>query len=339
MKIKENVSLAKYTTFKIGGPARFFCAVNKDAELLEAVEFAKKNNLAVLVLGGGSNILVSDKGFPGLVIKNEYMGVSMEGTRVYAAAGELWDELVEKTVLLGLSGLENLSAIPGTVGATPIQNIGAYGTDVSKFIVSVRVFDLSDMSFKVLSNAQCKFEYRESMFKQPEIKNRYFVTHVEYKLQDDGSVNTEYKDIKDYFKRKGIKSPMAKDVRQAVIDVRWGKLPDWKLWGTAGSFFKNPVISLKQFNELKAKYPELPSFPDETDKNKVKVSLAWILDKICNAKDESVGKVSVFEKQALVFVARPGATAKEVVELSHRLMLMVKEKTGIDIEAEVEWVN
>lgn len=339
MRILENIPLAEYTTFKIGGPAKYFCAVENDEELIEAARFAKKEGLRILVLGGGSNLLVSDSGFAGLVVKNEYSGMSVNGARVRAAAGESWDELVEKAVTLGLGGIENLSAIPGTVGASPVQNIGAYGCDVSKAIVSVRALDLSDLRFKELSNAQCGFGYRDSMFKKAETKGRYAITHVEYGLKENAGVNVEYKDLRDYMAAKDIASPTPLDVRRAVIDIRWKKLPDWKLWGTAGSFFKNPTVSAGQWKELKAKYPDLPGFPEENDKNKMKLSLAWILDKICDAKNLKVGRAQVYEKHSLVFVARPGATAQEVVELSCELMRRVKEKTGIGIEAEVEWVN
>ncbi len=337
MKILENIPLAEYTTFKIGGPARYFCIVKNDKDLLMAVKFAKEKKLRFMVLGGGSNLLISDAGYDGLVIKNEYMGVRFIGKRVIAAAGEMWDELIETTLTHGLSGLENLSAIPGTVGAAPVQNLGAYGVDASEKIVSVRVLDCSFMKWKKLSKADCKFDYRDSMFKHH--KGRYIVTEVEFELSDKGEVNIGYKDIRDYFDQKGITKATPAEVRQAVIDARWGKLPDWKMWGTAGSFFKNPMISLHDFNELKKKYPELPGFAEANDKNRVKVSLAWILDKVCHAKDVAVGKASIYEKHALVFIARPGATADEVVKLSHKLMLLVKEKTGIDIEAEVEWVN
>lgn len=340
MKIEENIPLAHHTTFKIGGPARFFCSVTSEEELLEAVRFADEKDIPFFVLGGGSNLLVSDKGFSGLVIKMDLKGVEYKegkGTevRVSAAAGEMWDEFVEQTVSHDLHGLENLSAIPGMVGAAPVQNVGAYGTEAAQTIILVRALDVKAMKFVDLSNADCKFHYRDSMFKHE--KGKYIITRVDFKLEKNGKANTTYRDVKDYFATRNISSPSIEEVRKAVIDIRWNKLPDWKLWGTAGSFFKNPIISSDHFDQLKTKYPDLPGYP-ETD-GRVKVSLAWILDKVCDAKSLCNGHVCTYEKQALVIVAQPGATAGEVVDFTHELMRLVKEKTDIEIEAEVEWVN
>lgn len=386
MNIQEHISLAQFTTFKIGGPARFFCIVSSEDELREAVTFARDKKLRIFILGGGSNILMSDKGFDGLVIKMEIGGVryeegearfkkydlrsrkqeagstihdsritnkktentQVESVIVSAGAGEQWDTLVEKTVEHGLYGLENLSAIPGTVGAAPVQNIGAYGAEVSQTIVKVRAFDTKTMKFVEFSNSDCHFSYRDSLFKKE--KGRYTITRVDFGLSKNGAVNIEYKDLKDYFDNKNTTraynsnqpltinhSPSLAEVREAVINLRWSKLPDWKLWGTAGSFFKNPVISADRFVELKKTYPELPGFP-ELD-GRVKISLGWVLDKICHVKGMQKGKVQVYEKQALVLVAKPGATSEEVVGLAQDLMDLVKEKTGIEVEGEVEWVN
>jgi UDP-N-acetylmuramate dehydrogenase len=341
MKIRENVSLAEYTTFKIGGPARFFCNVKDEDELIEAVQFGREKNLRLFILGGGSNILISDKGFPGLVIKIELMGVEYrtEGmtTFVSAAAGELWDDLVADTVERGLYGLENLSAIPGTVGATPVQNIGAYGVDVSSTVHTVRALDKKTLTYVELSNSECKFAYRDSLFLQD--RSRYIITRVEYKLTSDGKVNTKYKDVAEYFAKKNpqIAEPTLSDVRDAIIDIRWNKLPDWKKWGTAGSFFKNPLVTSQKFAELQKEYPGIVGYSD--DHGRVKLALGWILENVCNVKGLCSDGASVYEKQALVIVAKPGSTAGEVVNLAQELMRRVKEKTGIEITGEVEWVN
>jgi len=335
MKISEHVILAPYTTFKIGGPADFFCSVTSEDDVCEAVEFAKKKKIPFFVIGGGSNILISDKGFPGLVILNEMKGIAIEGDVISAAAGEFWDGFVEYTVSKGFSGLENLSSIPGTVGASAVQNLGAYGVTSGQLIYSVRALDTQTMKFVELSNVDCSFEYRDSMFKHE--KGRYVITGVDFKLEKGGKVNIEYKDLKEYFAAKKINAPTPREVREAVISIRANKLPDWKLWGTAGSFFKNPVVSAEKYAALKEKYPDLPGFP-EAD-GKVKLALAWILDNICHAKGMMNGNVGTYEKQALVFVAKPGATAAEVVELAQELMKRVKDATGVTIEGEVEWVN
>lgn len=343
MTLKEHIPLAQYTTFKIGGPARFFCIASTEEGLQTAVKLAHEKNLPIFVLGGGSNILVSDTGFSGMVIKMEMKGISFRQELkkkeaeviVSAAAGEMWDELVEKVVEQGLYGLANLSAIPGTVGAAPIQNIGAYGAEVSQSIKSVRVLDTVTMKFVDMTNAQCRFDYRDSIFKR--VKGRYIVTRVDFRLYKNGRVNISYRDLNDYFSTRNILNPTLKQVREAVIEIRWGKLPDWKLWGTAGSYFKNPIIPLQQFIDLKQKYPDLPGFPEPD--GRIKVSLGWILDRVCHAKGLSIGNASTYEKQALVVVAKPGATAADIVGLTHELMKRVKDATGIVIEGEVEWVN
>lgn len=341
MKISENIPLAQYTTFKIGGPARFFCIVSSEQELVEAINFAKDKHLRLMVLGGGSNVLISDAGFNGLVVKNEIMGIEIiqetdQYTVAKVGAGEMWDDFVDWSVDKGLYGIENLSAIPGTVGAAPVQNIGAYGAEISDVIEQVRVFDTTTMSFSEMAKDKCGFEYRDSIFKKD--KGRYVVSQVVFKLAKTGNINIEYKDVKEYFEKNNKSHELGlSDVREAVVNIRWGKLPDWKLWGTAGSFFKNPVISAERYEELKKKYPELPAWPGSG--GRVKVSAAWILDKICDAKNIKRDNVGVYGKQALVVVAKNGATADEVVGFSRELMDLVLEKTGIKIEAEVEWVN
>jgi UDP-N-acetylmuramate dehydrogenase len=309
--------------------------VKTEAELVESVQYAKKEHLRLFILGGGSNVLISDRGFDGLVVKMGLEGIEYNGDEVSVAAGENWDNFVEETVSKGLYGLENLSAIPGTVGATPVQNIGAYGAEVANAITSVRALDTTTMNFVELSRGQCQFAYRDSLFKHE--KGRYVITRVNFKLSPEGKVNTTYREVCEYLKKKNISNPAPIDIRNAVIDIRWNKLPDWKLWGTAGSFFKNPIISAEHYGRLVSQYPGLPGFP-ESD-GKMKVSLGWILDHICNVKGLCVGHVCTYEKQALVLVATPGATSEEVVELSQKLMDCVKEKTGIEIEGEVEWVN
>ncbi|MFA6601236.1 MAG: UDP-N-acetylmuramate dehydrogenase [Candidatus Paceibacterota bacterium] len=336
MQIKENIPLAQYTTFKIGGPARFFCEVASEEDLVEAVKFSQEKNIPYFVLGSGSNLLISDAGFAGLVIKMELKGVTFSDDRVSAAAGEIWDDLVAESVSRGFCGLENLSAIPGTVGAVAVQNIGAYGVDIGDVLESVRVLDTQNLNFSNLSKAECAFAYRDSIFKHQ--KGRHIISRTVFKLTRDGRVNIEYKDLVLYFKEKNLgRLPTPAEVREAVIGIRAAKLPDWKQWGTAGSYFKNPIISLQQSVELKLHYPDLPSYPEPN--GFVKVSLGWIIDKVCKLKGKGHEHVYLYEKQALVIVARSGATASEVMELSREIANCVFEKTGIKIEAEVEWVN
>lgn len=337
MQIQENVNLAQYTTFKIGGPAKFFCAVKNKKDIIDAVDFAKNKNLKIMPLGGGSNILVSDNGFDGLIVKNEIMGIDIKEEKdiviISAGAGELWDDLVLFAVKRNLSGLENLSAIPGTVGAAPVQNIGAYGAEVGQTVHKVFAYDCDKSEFVELNNRQCNFGYRNSVFKYN--KHRYIIVMVQFTLKCNAKTNISYKDLKHYFVDR-TDSPSCMEVRNAVIHIRENKLPDWKKWGTAGSFFKNPIISQEKFQELKKQYPDLPGF--EESSGYVKVSLGWILDKICNAKGLKYERASTYDKQALVIVSEMGAKADEVVGLSLKLINQVKEKTGIIIESEVEWV-
>lgn len=333
MQIQENISLALYTTFKIGGTAKFFCLIKNEDDINKALDFAKEKNITYFFLGGGSNLLVADKGYDGLVIKSELKGINFENDFVTAYSGEDWDSFVQTCIDNGYYGLENLSLIPGTVGASPVQNIGAYGVEVGNLIDKVRVFDTRNEVFIDLSNRDCLFGYRDSIFKNQ--KGRFFVISVTYHLNRKFIANIEYKDLKNYFGGKEVVN--AKEVREAVVSIRKNKLPDWKEWGTAGSFFKNPIIPIKKYLELKQKYPELPGFPD-CDGN-IKVSLAWILDKVCDVKKLTFGNVFIYEKQALVIVAKPNSKAEEVIALSQKIQNLVLEKTGLTIEAEVEWVN
>jgi UDP-N-acetylmuramate dehydrogenase len=189
------------------------------------------------------------------------------------------------------------------------------------------------MRFVSLKNEDCRFGYRDSVFKHE--KGRYIVTSVVYRLKKNGQVNLEYRDVKEYFAAKMIGDPTLAQVRAAIVEIRHNKLPDWKVWGTAGSFFKNPIISAAQYAALKARYPELPGYPEPD--GRIKVALGWIIDKLCDGKDLAVGGASVFDRQALVIVVKPSAKAAEVVALVEEIMKRVKDKTGIVIEAEVEW--
>ncbi|MFA6315424.1 MAG: UDP-N-acetylmuramate dehydrogenase [Candidatus Paceibacterota bacterium] len=338
MLMQENVILSSYTTFHLGGPARFFCRVETEDQLLEAVEFANKKKLPILILGGGSNVLISDSGYAGLVIKIEIMGIDWQYDNdgdviVNVRAGENWDEFVKQTVDRGLYGLEALSAIPGTVGAAPIQNIGAYGVDVANHIEKVRALDMNTLKYVYLSKDECQFGYRDSIFKKR--KGLYIVSSVVFKISKSGRVKMNYADVKEYFATKQITDPTLVEVRQAVIEIRHNKLPDWTKWGTAGSFFKNPIITAEHFDKLKTKYPGLVGFSDKD--GKVKVSLGWILEHVCNVKGVLVGNVGTYKKQALVLVTKPGATSSEVVAFAKNLMNEVKEMTDIDVEVEVDW--
>lgn len=339
MEIKENIKLAPYTTFGVGGPARYFAIAGSEDELQTLVREARNLNQPVTVLGGGSNVLVGDEGVSGFVIKNEIKGISLIETEekdhvlVSAGAGEVWDEFVARTVSEGWWGLENLSAIPGLVGATPIQNVGAYGVEVADLISSVKVFDIDNDSFKEFKKEECGFGYRDSFFKTLEGK-KLIVVGVTYRLSLTPHPKLHYKDLAERFA--GKEEVSQSEIRDAVVEIRVGKFPDWKIIGTAGSFFKNPIVSNEEYEELLKEYPELPGYA-EID-GRIKVSLGWILDKVCNLKGYREGSVGLFEKQALVMVNYDDATAKEIKSFANKVSNLVFEKTKIKIEREVNYI-
>lgn len=338
MKITENQSLKEFTTFKIGGSAKFFCVVENEDDLLEAIGFSKKNKIPFFILGGGSNILVSDKGFNGLVIKIEIKGKEYKEednlVKIKVGAGEDWDNFVSETIEKGLYGLENLSFIPGTVGASPVQNIGAYGAEVKDTIESVNVIDIEKDQFLTFTNKECNFSYRDSIFKKQ--KSRYVVVSVVFSLNKKGKSNLEYKDVKEYFSRRNISNPTLVQIRNAIINIRTEKLPNLQEYGTAGSFFKNVIISQSKAKELINKYPEI--IIHSINDKKVKIPLAWILDNICGFKGKRNGNVGVYKNQALVLVNYGNATSEEVTNLAQEMVDTVYEKTGIEIFPEVEYV-
>jgi UDP-N-acetylmuramate dehydrogenase len=337
--IQKNVSLKEYTTFRIGGPADFFSIVTNEDELIEALNFSKKNKIPFFVLGGGSNLLVADAGYRGIVIKMEMKGVTYEengnDVKVTAYAGEDWDKFVDETVEKGLYGLENLSYIPGTVGASPVQNVGAYGSEAKDTIDSVYVLDVKKDEYVTLSNAECKFAYRDSLFKHN--PGRYIVISVAFNLKKKGKLNTGYKDIQEYFTFKKIAEPTLKQVRDAVIEIRQRKLPDIKHYGTAGSFFKNVIVAKSQAQELLERYPEMILHP--VNEKKVKIPIAWVLDNLCGFRGVKKGNVGTYKNQALVIINLGNATAAEIIALAQKMVDGVYEKTGIEIEPEVEYVE
>ncbi len=337
--MQENVSLKSLTTFRIGGQARFFCLINNIEDLKKATLFAKDKGLNIFVLGGGSNILVSDDGFDGLVVKIDIEGIEIkeqgEDFSVSVGAGVVWDNFVEEMVSKEIFDLENLSGIPGSVGAAPIQNIGAYGKEVKEAILSVEVFDLENLKEIKLSNEECQFSYRDSIFKKKEGK-KLVVTKVNFLLKKIFSPDISYKDIKEYFSGRDLEvTPL--NLREAVISIRKNKLPDLEMYGSAGSFFKNPIIDETLAVSLLKTYPNVPNWKDYS--GKTKISAAFLIDKVCGFGHESVGDASVWEKQNLVLINKGNGTAKDVLDLAERIQNCVKEKTGLNLEREVQFIS
>ncbi len=333
MQIKKNISLKFYNTFDVDVIAKNFVEINSKSALMQFLSNDDFSSVKKLFLGGGSNILFT-KDFDGVVVKlntSEIKIVSETDDIVYirAEAGVEWDSLVEYSVNKGLNGIENLSYIPGTVGAAPIQNIGAYGVEVKDIIESVDVILLDDLEERTLINADCIFGYRNSIFKN-ELKNKFIITSVLFKLSKKGNLNFEYFPLKEFFS--GKENITSQDVRSAVISIRKSKLPEPSKLGNAGSFFKNPIISKEKFDNLETKYNDLNGYPEAN--LRVKISAGWLIEK-CELKGKRIGNVGVHEKQALVIVNYGNATGDEIVEFSKMIERKVEEKFGVKIINEV----
>lgn len=339
--MQKNIPLSFHTTMRVGGSARYFFEVGSREQLPFAVEFAQSKELPILVIGGGSNILVSDEGFAGVVIKMgiegvEYKNLSETFVEVSAGAGMIWDTLVSDTVALGLRGLENLSSIPGTVGACPVQNIGAYGIQVAEYIDRVEVLNIETMEYETLSSVDCQFGYRDSIFKKDAGK-RYIIVGVIFILSKDAPLDITYRDVSAYFETKKITSPTQLQVRDAIVGIRAAKLPDVTELGTAGSFFKNPIISVSSHEKLMEQYPDMPGYPALD--GEVKIPAAWIIEHVCQLKGKRFGQVGVYDNQALAVVNYGGASSTQVRKVVEEILSSVKEKTGITLELEVQIVE
>jgi UDP-N-acetylmuramate dehydrogenase len=332
--IENNVSLRAYTTLKTGGVARYMFTVRSVEDVRAAVHYAKQNGLPYFILGRGSNVLAADEGFSGVVIKIELQGISYEAleggvVRLKAAAGELLDAVIADTVKRGYWGLENLSSIPGTVGATPVQNVGAYGVEVKDLIESVEVFHIPTETIQKLTNALCAFGYRDSIFKRTG-GGEYIITAVNFLVSVSPLPKLSYRDLALYF---GDVTPSLSEIRIAIEKIRADKFPNWEEVGTAGSFFKNPIIDEEKAKRLKEDYPDLPVY--QADAGLVKVSLGYVLDKVCQMKGHKKGKVGLYEKQALVLINEGVVSTEEILNFASEVATRVKEVTGIEIEMEV----
>ncbi|MGK6344328.1 UDP-N-acetylmuramate dehydrogenase [Chryseobacterium sp. DT-3] len=334
--MQENFSLKPYNTFGVDAKAKYFTEVQNLEQLRNAISYSKDHSLQILFLGGGSNILLT-KDFDGLVIKLSLKGISEEDLNenevlVTAKAGENWHEFVMYSLEKNYGGLENLSLIPGNVGTSPMQNIGAYGTEIKDVFVSCTVLDLENLKLKTFNLEDCRFGYRDSIFKQ-EGKGRYVILEVSFKLtKKDHHIKTEYGAIKTELENSGITYPTIQDVSKAVINIRQSKLPDPKETGNAGSFFKNPTIPLAQFEDLKQRFENIPGYPNG---DMTKVPAGWLIEQ-CGWKGKQLGNAASHKLQALVIVNATGnATGKEIFDFSTEIINSVKEKFGIELEREV----
>ncbi len=344
MHIEENVPLAPLTTFHIGGSARYFVRVHTIGELIESLGWARDDNVATYVLGGGSNTLVPDVGFDGLVIKIEIGGLELQKDIkkehavaeddkivVTAGAGESWDGVVAYAVERGLWGLENLSGIPGTVGGAVWGNIGAYGASVSQTLQWVEVYDKETEEVRQFDIGACAFGYRDSFFKQHAAQ--YVIVRAAFAQARTPRPNLSYKDLAVRFTN--VQHPTLTDIREAVLAIRKEKFPDLLVEGTAGSFFKNPILSKADADALVAKYPTMPVFA-VPEADGVKIPLAWLLDKVLALRGTSVGSARLFERQPLVLVVSRGASSADVVALANTVRQKVSDTFSITLEQEVQ---
>ena len=326
---KVNYSLLAHNTFGIDAKC---CRFVEYSSVEEAQQIARELQESYLLIGAGSNLLLTQD-FEGTVVHSALKGIEAQpNSHVRCGSGETWDEVVAWCVGHGLYGAENLSLIPGEVGASAVQNIGAYGAEVKDLIESVEAVEIGTGRLCVFTREECQYGYRDSRFKH-EWKNKYLITHVVYRLSSDESrQSTEYGNIRSELNRRGIQTPTAAQLRQVVIDIRNAKLPDPKVTGNAGSFFMNPVVERQKFEQLLAAHPNMPHYYIDADHEKIPAG--WMIDQ-CGWKGRSLGRAGVHDKQALVLVNRGGATGQEIVDLCNTIRADVKAKFGIDIHPEV----
>lgn len=336
MLIKENVSLKPYNTFGVEAIAKYFAVASNQDEVREILNWTKENNQKILLLSGGSNMLIVND-WDGLALKIEMHGIEIVESNedeaiVKVNSAEVWNDFVQWCIERDLGGLENLSLIPGRAGTAPIQNIGAYGVEIKDTMTELTALEIATGQLRTFTNEQCKFGYRDSVFKN-ELKGQYLILDVSFKLtKKNHKLHTEYGAIRNELAQMGIDKPTIKDVAQAVIKIRQSKLPDPKKIGNSGSFFKNPIIDQKLFDELKLKFPEIVGYPSGDDK--VKVAAGWLIEN-AGWKGKRFGDAGVHKDQALVLVNHGNATGKEIYDLSEKIIQDIFEKYNIHLEREV----
>ena len=339
IRVESDVPLAPLTTLGVGGKAKYFASVKSVEELKDALNFAKERSLPVFVVGEGSNVIINDSGFPGVVVKVEIGDISFgKFGEVKVGAGVSWDKFVEEAVYRNLSGLECLSAIPGTVGSAPIQNIGAYGTEVSSVIKALHAIDRETLEEVVINKKECDFSYRKSIFNSSK-KNRYIITEVIFKLWPDGKPNISYQDLLNYFDGK---NPTLREVREAVISIRTKKGHVAPPMGprSAGSFFKNPILSEENFKILKEKVKNIESkwFWKNND-GEIKVSAARLVEEAGFLKGVRFGNVGTSPFHTLVLITYDGATSVELMSLAERIRTKIKSRFDITLDIEPELIG
>lgn len=335
LKIEKNVILAPYTTLKIGPAAEFFAVIKTKEELLAAIDWAKAKKTKIWVLGGGSNVLISQK-IKALVLKNEIKGIELveknnDYVLVEGKSGEVWTKFVNFCVSRNLYGLENLFLIYGTVGAAPVQNIGAYGVELKDVFYHLKAIDLKTGHEKIFASKDCRFGYRDSIFKN-KLRGRYFIYSVTVKLKRQAEFKLDYGSIREELLKRDIKDPSLRDVVRVIEEIRSSKLPNPTTAPNAGSFFKNVEISSLRFKQIIKKYPNMPHFPGS--RGKIKIPAGWLIES-AGLKGKKFGTVGIHDKQALILINHGGAQARQMLALIQRIKAAVKKKFALDLVEEV----
>ena len=332
--LQENISLKPYNTFGVEAKAKYFVEAKNENDLLEIFENNTAKTEKLLVLGGGSNMLFTEN-FNGLVLKVGISGITYttqgDDVLLTAGAGVIWNDLVNYCVENGFAGMENLSLIPGTVGASPIQNIGAYGVELKDIFTSCTAFEIATGNIKTFTYEDCNFGYRDSVFKN-EFKGKYIITSVTFHLSKTANLKTHYGAITTELLARGIDKPTIADISKVVSAIRVSKLPDPKTIGNAGSFFKNPIISQSDFDILSANFPDVVNFP--VGNNEVKLAAGWLIEQ-CGFKGMVVGETGTWKNQALVLVNHGNASGHEVYNFSEQIIKTVRAKFNVNLEREV----
>jgi UDP-N-acetylmuramate dehydrogenase len=331
---QQNVDLSSHSTMRLGGKAAYLAVVHSEEELLEAIAFAKQQGLRLKIIGSGSNIVWSGD-FDGMILVNAIEGFALDGTTVTIGAGENWDAVVHRTVQAGLSGIECLSLIPGTTGATPVQNVGAYGAEIADTLVSIRAYDRQKDAFVSLQKADCGFGYRRSRFNQ-EDRDRFCITQITLQLRNTPPQGPFYKTLEEALQAQGISKPTALVIRNTVIAIRQSKLPDPRTIPNCGSFFKNPILSLERYEALKQEYPDVPGW--QTGEH-MKISAAWLIEQAGykGYVDEQTG-MGIYKDHALVVINISATQIEDLHNFTQKLVDAVRKKFGLTLEQEPELV-
>ena len=333
MRDIQNYSLLQHNTFGMDVSCRRFLEYESVEEAQQVATILRDSHQPFLIIGSGSNLLLTGD-YDGIVVHSAIRGIEEHDAMVTAGSGETFDQLISWCIAHGLYGLINLSLIPGDVGASAVQNIGAYGVEVAQYINKVEVVEIATGKVVTILAAECGYAYRQSLFKT-EWKNRYLITRVTYQLSTVFEPHIDYGNIRAELERQGIASPSPEQLRQVIIDIRRSKLPDPDVEGNAGSFFVNPIVQRSLFEELLTHYPDMPHYP--VDDEHVKIPAGWIIER-CGWKGKSLGRAGVHSKQALVLVNRGGATGNDVVTLCRQIQHDVKAMFGVEINPEVNIV-